>query len=62
LYKGAIFVHGMNSSPDGKIVAVTARGSSNIYLINSSNLEVIGPKTGIFVGREPHVPTFTISA
>jgi YVTN family beta-propeller protein len=59
LYKGAIFVHGMNSSPDGKIVAVTARGSSNIYLINSSTLEVIGPKTGIFVGREPHVPTFT---
>jgi DNA-binding beta-propeller fold protein YncE len=59
LYNGAIFVHGMNSSPDGKIVAVAARGSSNIYLINASSFEKIGSNGGVFVGREPHVPTFT---
>jgi YVTN family beta-propeller protein len=60
LYNGAIDTHGMNSSPDGKIIAVTARGSSNIYLINATNLEKTGPDNGIFVGREPHVPTFTL--
>ena len=60
LYNGAIDTHGMNSSPDGKIIAVAARGSSNIYLINATNLEKTGPDNGIFVGREPHVPTFTL--
>ena len=60
LYNGAIDTHGMNSSPDGKIIAVTARGSSNIYLINTTTLEKTGPDNGIFVGREPHVPTFTL--
>jgi YVTN family beta-propeller protein len=60
LYNGAIDTHGMNSSPDGKLIAVTARGSSNIYLINTTNLEKTGSDNGIFVGREPHVPTFTL--
>src|SRR5215212_10297221 len=60
LYNGAIDTHGMNSSPDGKLIAVTARGSSNIYLINITTLEKTGPDNGIFVGREPHVPTFTL--
>src|SRR5215208_6446691 len=60
LYNGAIDTHGMNSSPDGKLIAVTARGSSNIYLINTTTLEKTGPDNGIFVGREPHVPTFTL--
>ncbi|MDP9015897.1 MAG: YncE family protein [Thermoproteota archaeon] len=59
LYNGAIDIHGMNASPDGKIIAVAARGSSNIYLINATSLDRIGPVGGIFVGREPHVPTFT---
>jgi YVTN family beta-propeller protein len=60
LYNGAIDAHGMNSSPDGKLIAVTARGSSNIYLINTTTLKKTGSDNGIFVGREPHVPTFTL--
>ena len=60
LYNGAIDTHGMNSSPDGKLIAVAARGSSNIYLINTTTLEKTGSDNGIFVGREPHVPTFTL--
>ncbi len=60
LYNGAIDTHGMNSSPDGKLIAVAARGSSNIYLINTTTFEKTGPDNGIFVGREPHVPTFTL--
>lgn len=59
LYNGAIDVHGMNASPDGKRIAVAARGSSNVYLIDAVNLEKIGNPQGIMVGREPHVPTFT---
>lgn len=59
LYNGAIDVHGMNASPDGKLIAVTARGSSNVYLIDAVNLKKIGNPQGIIVGREPHVPTFT---
>ena len=59
LYNGAIDVHGMNASPDGKLLAVTARGSSNVYLIDAVNLEKIGNPQGIIVGREPHIPTFT---
>lgn len=59
LYNGAIDVHGMNASPDGKLIAVTARGSSNVYLIDAVNLEKIGNPQGIIVGREPHIPTFT---
>lgn len=59
LYNGAIDVHGMNASPDGKLIAVAARGSSNVYLIDAVNLEKIGNPQGIMVGREPHVPTFT---
>ena len=60
LYNGAIDTHGINSSPDGKLIAVAARGSSNIYLINTTTLEKTGSDNGIFVGREPHVPTFTL--
>ena len=59
LYNGAIDVHGMNASPDGKLIAVTARGSSNVYLIDAINLKKVGNPEGIIVGREPHVPTFT---
>ncbi len=59
LYNGAIDVHGMDASPDGRLIAVAARGSSNVYLIDAANLEKIGNPQGIMVGREPHVPTFT---
>ncbi len=74
LYHGAIHVHGGAPSPDQRLSAVTGRGSSNIYLIDYSNLSVIGNKpnplatdttvseritSGVVVGREPHEPTFS---
>ena len=74
LYHGCIDAHGAVPSPDGKLLATSGRGSSNIYLIDAVNKRVIGntpnpaagPMTnperlssGILVGREPHEPTFT---
>ena len=74
LYHGCIDAHGAVPSPDGKLLATSGRGSSNIYLIDAVNMRVIGnlpnpsagPTTnperltsGILVGREPHEPTFT---
>ena len=74
LYHGCIDAHGAVPSPDGKLLATSGRGSSNIYLIDAVNKRVIGnapnpaagPTTnperlssGILIGREPHEPTFT---
>jgi YVTN family beta-propeller protein len=74
LYHGAIDVHGVIPSPDGKLLATAGRGTSNLYLIDSLAKRVIGntpnpqagtttnPErltSGILVGREPHEPTFT---
>jgi YVTN family beta-propeller protein len=74
LYHGCIDAHGAVPSPDGKLLATSGRGSSNIYLIDAGNKRVIGntpnsaagPTTnperlssGILLGREPHEPTFT---
>ena len=74
LYHGCIDAHGAVPSPDGKLLATSGRGSSNIYLIDAINKRVLGnvpnpaagPTTnperlssGILVGREPHEPTFT---
>ena len=74
LYHGCIDAHGAVPSPDGKLLATSGRGSSNIYLIDAVARRVIGnvpnpaagPTTnaerlssGILVGREPHEPTFT---
>ena len=74
LYHGCIDAHGAVPSPDGRLLATSGRGSSNIYLIDAVNKRVIGntpnpaagPTTnperlssGILVGREPHEPTFT---
>ena len=74
LYHGCIDAHGAVPSPDGKLLATSGRGSSNIYLIDAVKQRVIGntpnpvagPTTnperlssGILVGREPHEPTFT---
>ena len=74
LYHGCIDAHGAVPSPDGKLLATTGRGSSNVYLIDAVNKRVIGnvsnpaagPTTnperlssGILIGREPHEPTFT---
>lgn len=74
LYHGCIDAHGAVPSPDGKLIATSGRGSSNIYLIDTAARRVIGNtpnaalganvspehlSTGILVGREPHEPTFT---
>ena len=74
LYHGCIDAHGAVPSPDGKLLATSGRGSSNVYLIDAVDKRVIGnapnpaagPTTnaerltsGILVGREPHEPTFT---
>ncbi|MCY7369649.1 MAG: YncE family protein [Polaromonas sp.] len=74
LYHGCIDAHGAVPSPDGRLLATSGRGSSNIYLIDAVEQRVIGntpnpaagPATnperlssGILLGREPHEPTFT---
>ncbi len=74
LYHGAIDIHGVVPSPDGKFLATAGRGSSNLYLIDTVAKKVVGntrnplasPTTnperltsGVLIGREPHEPTFT---
>ena len=74
LYHGAISIHGAGSSPDDSLIATVARGTSNLYLIDTRTKKVFGGRpnpqakaetspeiltTGILVGREPHEPTFT---
>ena len=74
LYHGCIDAHGAVPSPDGRLLATSGRGSSNIYLIDAAERRVVGNSvnpaggettnrqrisTGLLVGREPHEPTFT---
>jgi YVTN family beta-propeller protein len=74
LYHGAIDIHGAAPSPDNILIATTERGTSNVYLIETAILKVLGntanPQAGpttnpdqlssrIIVGREPHELTFT---
>ena len=74
LYHGCIDAHGAVPSPDGRLLATSGRGSSNIYLIDAAQKRVVGNtpnpfasaqtnaerlSSGILVGREPHEPTFT---
>ena len=74
LYHGCIDAHGAVPSPDGRMLATSGRGSSNVYLIDAVQKRVIGNvpnpfasgqtnaerlSSGILVGREPHEPTFT---
>jgi YVTN family beta-propeller protein len=74
LYHGCIDAHGAVPSPDGRLLATSGRGSSNVYLIDATARRVVGntpnpsagPETnaerlssGLLVGREPHEPTFT---
>src|SRR5436190_22542514 len=42
LYHGAIDIHGAAPSPDNSLVATTGRGTSNVYLIDTATLRVIG--------------------
>jgi YVTN family beta-propeller protein len=74
LYHGCISAHGVVPSPDGRMLATSGRGTSNVYLIDTVAKKVIGNapnpqagattnaerlSSGILVGREPHEPTFT---
>src|SRR5919206_1053708 len=74
LYHGCIDAHGAVPSPDGRLLATSGRGSSNVYLIDAAARRVVGNapnpqaaaggnperlSSGILVGREPHEPTFT---
>lgn len=74
LYHGCIDAHGAVPSPDGRLLATSGRGSSNLYLIDAVARTVVGNRpnpqagaetnarrlsSGILVGREPHEPTFT---
>lgn len=73
LYHGAISIHGSAPSPDSRLIATAGRGSSNVYLVETESLKVVGNRpnpaqgdvsperitSGVFVGREPHEPTFT---
>ena len=42
LYHGAINVHGSAPSPDSRLLAVTGRGTSNVYLIDVESKRVLG--------------------
>ena len=74
LYHGCIDAHGAVPSPDGRLLATSGRGSSNVYLIDAEQRRVIGNtpnpaagsttsperlSSGLLLGREPHEPTFT---
>jgi YVTN family beta-propeller protein len=74
LYHGAIDIHGVVPSPDGRHLATAGRGTSNLYLIDTVARRVVGntpnpqasattsPErvtSGILLGREPHEPTFS---
>ena len=74
LYRGAIGLHGLAPSPDNRLLATAGRGSSNVYLIDTTGKRVLGntpnPQTGpgsnperltsgMLVGREPLGLTFT---
>ncbi len=56
LYNGIIDAHGADLSPDGRLLAVTGRGSSNVVFIDTATNQVVAD---VLVGREPHVATFT---
>ncbi len=77
LYHGAIDIHGAAPSPDNTMIATTGRGTSNVYLVDTATMRVIGnppnpqagPTTnperltsGGIVGREPHAPTLVGTA
>lgn len=74
LYHGCINAHGVAPNPDGTLLAVCGRGSSNVYLIDVVGKRVLGNAPnplagaattaerlsgGVLLGREPHEPTFT---
>ena len=41
LYHGAIDIHGAAPSPDNTMIATTGRGTSNVYLVDTTTMRVI---------------------
>src|SRR5919107_765478 len=58
----SVFAQGQQQQAFNDHVFVANELSNTISVINPKNntLEDTGPDNGIFVGREPHVPTFTL--
>jgi YVTN family beta-propeller protein len=56
LYRGALMVHGLGYSPDGKTLAVVSVGSNSVTLIDTSTNSSKGV---VYVGRAPHEAFFT---
>src|SRR5437879_1032986 len=56
LYRGALMVHGLGYSPDGKTLAVVSIGSNSVTLIDTATNSIRGV---VYVGRAPHEAFFT---
>ena len=59
LYRGALMVHGLGYSPDGKTLAVVSIGSNAVSPIDTSTTNIGGV---VYVGRAPHEAFFTPDA
>ena len=53
LYHGCIDAHGAVPSPDGRFLATSGRGSSNVYLIDAVNKNVVGNTPNPLAGPKP---------
>ncbi|MFB2768404.1 YncE family protein [Pelatocladus sp. BLCC-F211] len=62
LYHGAIHIHGAAPSPDSRLLAVTGRGTSNVYLIDVEKKRVLGTKPNPSYGKEIDVNPLWISS
>jgi YVTN family beta-propeller protein len=51
LYHGAVHVHGAAPSPDSRLLAMTGRGTSNVYLIDVEKKRILGSKPNPFQGK-----------
>ncbi|KAM3098185.1 YncE family protein [Phormidesmis sp. 146-12] len=62
LYHGAIHIHGSAPSPDSQLLAVTGRGTSNLYLIDVETKRVIGNRANSFTAPDKAVNSDWLSS
>lgn len=62
LYHGAIHIHGAAPSPDSRLLAVTGRGTSNVYLIDVEKKRVLGTKPNLLYEQRTDVNPEWISS
>lgn len=62
LYHGAIHIHGSAPSPDSRLLAVTGRGTSNLYLIDVETKRVIGNRANSFAAPDKAVNSDWLSS